>query len=120
MADELNGSDDEVLELTEKVEDQDQPNAEAPNGEEADDEELIVLIGDEEAPPASGEQDNATIRQMRSEIKSQKERIKELERGSQSQPIEVGPKPTLEGCDYDEERYEQEFNAWADRKSEAD
>src|SRR5690242_3291071 len=116
MADEpneqLNG-DDEVLELTEKVE----PEPQEPEGE--DDEELVVSFGDE-APPASSEQDNATIRQMRDEIRSQKARIKELERSPQSPVIEVGPKPTLEGCDYDEERYEQEFNAWSDRKSEAD
>jgi hypothetical protein len=34
--------------------------------------------------------------------------------------VQLGPKPTLDGCDYDSERYEAELAAWFERKRDAD
>jgi hypothetical protein len=122
MADEQDEApqvEDEVLELTDEVETpQDSEEAETPP--EADDEEIVVSFGDEEAPPASSEQENSTIREMRKALREKEAQLKELEKKVAPQEIEVGQKPTLESCEYDEERFEQEFNAYLDRKSSAE
>jgi hypothetical protein len=110
----------DVLDLTEadRLPDQEEGGAGGDKPEGEDDFEVVALFG-EEASPASTD-DNATIRQMRDALREKDQRIKELERGSEAKAIELGPKPTLETCEYDEERLDQELDAWHDRKREVD
>jgi hypothetical protein len=122
MADE---AEDEVLELGEEHEldddnqGEDQTEAsEKPEGDE-DEEETVLLIGDEDAAPASGEGETPLIKHLREQTRRQAKEIAELRKGSQPQKIEVGAKPTLADCDYDEDKFEAELDGWKDRKAKA-
>ena len=97
--------------------------AEAPpeQGAEAAD-DLVVTIGDEPAP--TQESENAApawLKDLRKSDREKTRRIRELEqRLQQAQPapqaVVIGPKPSLQGCDYDEEKFAAEFEAWQDRR----
>lgn len=120
MADELNEQPEgeaEVLELTEVVETEEAPEIEA-EAEGSDDEEVIVSFGDEAAP--ASEEAPEWVRDLRKRNRELERELAEARKGKPTEVPEVGDKPTLESCEYDEERFEQEFNAWADRKSKAE
>lgn len=89
--------------------------------------EVIVTIGDD---PAANEEEEAKhapawVKDLRKANREKDRRIRELEaKVAASTPaqraIEVGPKPTLASCEYDEEKLEQELDAWHARKRQAD
>jgi hypothetical protein len=56
---------------------------------------------------------------MRQQLARRSKRIAELENRA-PKPIDVGEKPTMAGCDFDEERYEAELDAFKERKAAAD
>lgn len=119
MADEPKPDEGEVLELTED-------QIVGPNkGEEDqletgdDDEEVIVSFGDE-AAPASDASAPEWVRDLRKRARELERENAELKKGKAPQVPELGPKPTLEDCDYDEEKFETKFNAWLDDKSAHD
>jgi len=112
MADE---PDDEVLELTE--EDQVQPEAEVETEDDPQD-EVVVSFGDEAAPASEHAPD--WVRDLRKRTRELERENAELKKAQQPKVPEVGPKPTLAECDYDEERFEAELDAWKGRKSEAE
>lgn len=109
MADEV--EDDLVLTPPEGMEDQDE--AENDNPEEGEDEFSIDLEGEE------AEDDTPLVKQLREQIRDRDKRLAVYQK-TDVPKIEVGPKPTLDSCDYDEERYEAELDAWKDRKTKAD
>jgi hypothetical protein len=114
--------DDEPLELTEELEpdeSDEQQGDEAENPEVNDEDEQTVVAFEGEEPEAV-EPENSTVRQMRQALREKDKRIKELEQSSAPKPIDVGEKPTLAGCDFDEERYEAELDAFKERKAAAD
>jgi hypothetical protein len=114
--------DDEPLELTEELEpdeSDEQQGDEAENPEVNDEDEQTVVAFEGEEPEAA-EPENSTVRQMRQALREKDKRIKELEQSSAPKPIDVGEKPTLAGCDFDEERYEAELDAFKERKAAAD
>lgn len=74
----------------------------------------------DEAAPASGERETDLVKHLRAVAREQAKRIAALEKGSQPQTVEVGPKPTLESCEYDEPKFEAEYDAWKARKAEAE
>jgi hypothetical protein len=97
----------------------------APNPGEEDDSgvndegEEILTFGDSDEE--TQDTDNATIRHLRSRLRDVQKENSELRRAApQPQAIEAGPKPTLESCDWDEEKFEAELVAWNNRKAEAD
>lgn len=102
-----------------------QPDGEA---EELDDEEegeeptetIIGFEGDEEEAAPASEGESSVIRDMRRKLREKERRIAELEAGSAPKKIEVGEKPTLESCEYDEERFEQALTSWHQRKAQAE
>lgn len=68
---------------------------------------------------------SVVIKEMRRELKERTRRIKELEQqqatvASEIQAEEVGPRPTLEGAEYDEDRYAEELASWFEKKRQAD
>lgn len=114
---------DEVLELDEvqEVTEDDGPegdDAEEQDGEEPKGETFIGFEG-EEAAPASDEE-SSVIRELRRKLRDKDRELSDFRRGAQPERIEVGEKPTLESCDYDEERFEADLDAWKDRKAKAD
>lgn len=118
--------DDDTLELTEELEaredeeDQDQQAETETDGDEPDDEEEVISF-DDEAAPASGEAETGLAKHLREEIRKRDKQIAELRRiAPQPQAIEVGEKPTLAGCDYDEDAYEAALDQWKERKAKAE
>ena len=102
----------------------DAPGQSPPNGEteqsdvQTDPQTLDITIGDEPLPDTQPAPD--WVKNLRRENREDKKRIKELEsRLQQSSPdktLELGPEPTLDGCDYDEVRFKQEFKAYQNRE----
>jgi hypothetical protein len=113
----------------EQIEQEQEPDGETPEGEpkqesESDPEELVVSIGD--ASPASEEEELKQapewVKELRKENREKARKLKELEaklaeREAQSAPQVTIPKPTLEGCDYDTEVFEQKFMAWQQQEA---
>jgi hypothetical protein len=114
--------DDEPFELTEELEPGDEPEEQRgedddpdPNVNDEADETVVAFEGEEpEAEP-----ENSTVRQMRQALREKDKRIKELEQSSAPKPIEVGEKPTLASCDYDEDKFAEELEAFKDREAAA-
>lgn len=94
-----------------------------------EDDEVIVTIG-EEAPPAEEQQHAQApewVRELRKNHRELQRKNRELEEqlkaragGAETKPATLGPKPTLEGCDYDAEVYEQNLTKWFEQKRQVD
>lgn len=93
--------------------------------------EVIVSIGDPaEADPQQEEQARAPdwVRDLRKSNRELVRKQRQLEEenarlkggGPATQPVQLGPKPTLAGSDYDEEKFAQALDAWHDRKRQID
>lgn len=116
---------DDTLELTEELEteqgdEQEQEEQAEADGEEAlEVEEEIVFEGED--APSSGEADTGLVKHLRAQLREKAKEVETLRKTApQSQPIEVGEKPTLSGCDYDEEAYETQLDQWKTLKAQAD
>lgn len=125
MADEA----EDVLELENALEPEIEPDA----GEEIEDDEATepddddegeTFIGfdgeeEEEAAPAS-EGDSSVIRDLRRKLREQERELNSFRKASQPAKVELGPKPTLESCEYDEERFEAELTNWHAQKAKVE
>ena len=94
--------------------------------DDTEEEELIVTIG-EETPPQTEEDTKAPewLRNVRKQNREQAKEIRVLKQQlAQAQPREqtpqLGPKPTLESCDYDADLFERKLDAWKERKIVSD
>lgn len=108
------------LELTEIAEPEDQPEQIEAEGVEApDDAPLVVSFDGEEAGDPAPESN--TIREMRAKLREANAKAAALEAAqARREEEEVGERPTIAGCDYDEERFEAELTAYQDRKRKVD
>lgn len=117
---EVDLDDDDKVEETEFEADDEPTEAEA-----EEEEDVVVSINGEAPDPETEDDDRAPdwVRDLRKEYRNEKRRAKELEqkieqlergRAPASQPL--GSKPTLEGADYDTERYETELASWYENK----
>jgi hypothetical protein len=123
----------EVTEPAEPEQNQEQPPEPATGEEPAEqqtepaetDAEMVVTIDDGTQPPDDDKNDVSTLRHLRSVLKEQKKEAGELRRRlqqyeqqqQQQSTTDPGPKPSLEACDYDTEKYEQKLNAWMELKN---
>lgn len=109
--------DDDLETPGEEADDQESDAAadgnDAGNAEPSDDGEIVIEIEGEE-PDAAAE--TPAIRQLREANRAQARRIAELEAKNAPGEVEIGPKPTLESCEWDEERFEGELVSWQERK----
>jgi len=86
--------------------------------------ELVITLDGEE--PVEEEQNRAPewVRELRKADREKSKRIRELEQqlatASVPQKVELGAKPTLEGCDFDAERFEADLTAWHERKRQVE
>lgn len=98
----------------------------AGDSEGGETDEIVVSIGDEVDQVEEDEKRAPEwVRELRKSNREKDRRIRELEtKVAQAAPVPqavvVGEKPTLEGCDFDPEKFEQELEAWHNRKREAD
>ncbi|MGL5329131.1 MAG: hypothetical protein ACRDD7_07675 [Peptostreptococcaceae bacterium] len=112
-------------ESDEQEESEEEESEEQSDSEEEEDEELSLFLGDEEAssPDANQEEDEGKglVKHLRSEIKTRNDELRakdeEIARLRQSaQPVTEPVKPTLEGCDYDDAKYESELDKYYTNK----
>lgn len=118
MADTPENEDEELL-LDTPVEDE--PEAEAVETPEPADEpgdDIEIRFGDEAEEPAEG--DNDLVRHLRKELRERDRRLAEVSK-QQAAPekITVGPRPTMEDAEYDQERYDQMVDAWITNRDRA-
>lgn len=117
--------------LIEEAEEQEveMPEAEEEQEEaegEAESEEVVVTIGDEEPPEEQDEKAAPQwVKNLRKEHREAQRELRELRAkvadvAPKPKTPDVGKKPTLEGCDYDPEKFEQDLTAWHERKRQAD
>src|SRR4051812_10975907 len=106
MADEA-----EALELDTPIEGE-EPVIE--EGAEQQSEPFTIEIDGEEA-----DDETPLVKQLRQEIRARDRQLAEAKPGALETPIVVGEKPTLESCEYDEDKYDSEFTAWTERKAAA-
>lgn len=95
--------------------DEDEPPGDDPP---EDDDEIEITFGDGEQ--AARVEDSAPIRALREENRRQARELAELRRTSAPKPVELGPKPTMESCEWDEDKFAAETEAWIGRKAKAD
>jgi hypothetical protein len=106
---------DDVLELDKELiegsaDEQDQDAGQTGGDDEGEDGQPFATFGDEAAP--ASESESSVIRELRRANRDAQRRIAELERSAQPKPIEIGEKPSLASCEYDEERFETELDDW--------
>ena len=125
MADEtaevLELEDDQMLEDDPPVDtgpDDEEPDSGDDAPEESDGGDFIGFEGEEAAPASDSE--SSTIRELRQRNRELTTEIKALRNGKAEEVVEVGERPTLESCDFDEDRYTAEYDAWRDRKAQAE
>jgi len=105
-----------------------EPEGEQAEGAETSDEAaesgLVVTIGEESPPSDEEEQRSAPewLRELRKRNRELTRENRELKARQVPAPetVKVGDKPTLEGCDFDAERFETELIAWTSRKRVAE
>jgi hypothetical protein len=97
----------------------------ADDEEEDDEDEVVISIG-EESPPQDEEVRAPTwVRELRKSNREKERKIRELEAklntsATETKPVALVSKPTLESCDYDSDEYEQKLANWYEHKREYD
>ena len=107
--------------------DDDEINAisDAEGDDEDDSEEVVISIG-EEAPPQEEEaRAPEWVRELRKSNREKERKIRELEAklsatATETKPVTLGKKPTLEDCDYDSDEFEVKLAEWYEQKREYD
>jgi hypothetical protein len=115
LEDEETFVEDDVEEITEIVDDQEEP----------DTEEVVVSIGEEAPPPEEHTPAPEWVKELRKTNRELQRQNRELQSKLQVQPTEnkpvaIGAKPKLEDHDYDADRYEEALTSWFERKRQAD
>lgn len=90
--------------------------------ETEDDGETIITIGDE-AAPASEDDEKPWVREVRRkhreaqiELRKLREENELLKRADKPSEITLGPKPTREAFDYDDDAYDAAVDAWIEQR----
>lgn len=114
-------------EVIEKTETSDQTESDSEINQEKDEEDRIVSIGDpvpeEETETKETPGWVKKVRKSNRRLESENKRLKrELDEKSTEivKPVELGEKPTLASCKYDDAKYEQELVSFYDRKRKVD
>lgn len=102
----------------------DETNAVSDDEGEGDD-DVVVSIGEESPPQEEETRAPEWVRELRKANREKERKIRELEAklnatATETKPVALGPKPTLEACDYDSEEYEKKLADWYEQKRHAD
>jgi hypothetical protein len=109
-ADELAEPDDEDVEG--EGEDEAEPEADDGAGEDDGEGETVIGFADDEADQAD-KADSPVIRRIRERNRELARENAELRRRQEPPPeVQLGPKPTLSDCDFDEEKFETALMNW--------
>lgn len=93
--------------------------------EEGDEDEVVISIGEESPPQEEEVRAPAWVRELRKSNREKERKIRELEAklnttATETKPVALVSKPTLESCDYDSDEYEQKLADWYEHKREYD
>ena len=116
---------DEVQQEELTAQDDQQQDAAATEGAAEDAGELVVTLGDEPSPEEDERTAPTWVKDLRKQNRELVRKTRDLEsRLQQAQPapsaVVVGARPTLAACEYDEDRFSAELDAWHARKAAAD
>ena len=106
---------------------------EAPTGEpeqqteEAAEEVVVTIKGESPAPEEEEKQAPEWVKNLRKSYRELQREKRELEEklkmvlpAPEHNPVDPGKKPTLEACDYDSDKFENELADWFERRRQAD
>lgn len=92
--------------------------------EAEDDSEVVVSIGEDSPPQEEETRAPEWVRELRKANREKEKRIKELEAKlnatTETKPVTLAKKPTLEDCDYDSEEFEKRLEDWYEDKRQYD
>ena len=93
------------------------------NAEDGPDDEVVITIDGETPAPEEKEPAPAWVKELRKQNRELARQNRELQAKQQIQPATqktavLGPKPTLEGYDYDGEKFAEELEKWHATKQE--
>lgn len=113
------GSDDAADDETNAV------SVEDDEGADDGDDEVVISIGEESPPQEEEQRAPEWVRELRKANREKERKIRELEAklnatATETKPVALGPKPTLESCDYDSDEYETKLATWYEQKREYD
>ena len=116
----------EAIEINTEANDasDDETNAVSDDEGESED-DVVVSIGEESPPQEEEARAPEWVRELRKANREKERKIRELEAklnatATETKPVALGPKPTLEACDYDSEEYEKKLADWYEQKRHAD
>lgn len=116
----------EAIEINTEANDESDDETNAVSDEEGEgDDDVVVSIGEESPPQEEETRAPEWVRELRKANREKERKIRELEAklnatATETKPVALGPKPTLEACDYDSEEYEKKLADWYDQKRHAD
>ena len=116
----------EAIEINTEANDASDDENNAVSDEEGESEDDVVVSIGEESPPQEEEtRAPEWVRELRKANREKERKIRELEAklnatATETKPVALGPKPTLEACDYDSEEYEKKLADWYEQKRHAD
>lgn len=121
-------NDNEDLQEEETLEESEVSKEDEPETDQDEEDDRIVTIGDaepeeeEEAPQDSGlvKHLRKSFREKDKEARRLKKQLEEMQGAQSNKPVELGPKPTLASCDYDDNKYEQELLGYYNRKRQVE
>ena len=118
------GEDDQATGVIEdNTEDSSDPVAEQEESDDAE-EEVVVSIGEEAPPPEEQTHAPEWVRELRKSHRELQRQNRDLQAKLQTtqtetKPVTLGKKPTLEDHDYDADRFEVALSDWFDLKRKA-
>jgi len=91
-------------------------------------EELVITIKGESPPPEEEEKQapewvknlRKSYRELQREKRELEEKLKMVSPAPETNPVDPGKKPTLEACDYDSDKFENELAGWFERKRQSE
>jgi hypothetical protein len=104
----------------------DQSDYQSAEDDEGEPDEVIVSIGEEAPPPEEHTQAPEWVRELRKTNRELQRQNRELQgklkstAQTETKPVVVGKKPSLEEHDYDAEKFEAAMADWFERKRQAD
>lgn len=118
MADETDELDIDDPIVTETADEQ--PSVDTPENETEVEDEVVVTLGEEQPPQEEPEHSPNLVNKLRKMHREAQKKIRELEAKQAVAPVEqtptLGAKPTLEGSDYDAEKFEKALESWHEQK----
>lgn len=125
----LNGSQDDETQDAVDLHDESDDAGDADNGADdaEQDEDGVTVSIDGESPPPEEDDNSAPewVKEVRKASREKDKLIRELqkkvaERETPAPTLTLGPKPTLEGCEYDPDEFATKLEAWHERKLKVD